>query len=680
MQILNTQEATGDLVTETIHGTKVGDAFRWLEDHSSSRIHNWLEKQAEISYAYFDGLESRNNIRQRIAELVATSSAEAPWNVGNHYYYLKRQDGREQPIIVRRNGLFGEQSVLVDPYLRHAGDTASVAIAAISPDDRFLAYSVRDGGTDYSSIEIMDLKRNCVLPDGLPQGFCTGLVFAGDGSGFFYSHRKFQDARPNYKAVFRHRFGTSISEDDEVFCAGEAPNVFIGIRESNDPSRIVYIVFSRGKNRNTALFLHDITTGTLSAMPQEPIPGSFSPFFVNDELLACTDFGAPNFRVVRIDLAKSDPRNWQDIVPESGQRIQQFAVAGDQIFVTRVKRFTTEIESYDLAGKQGCGLPIPAHGTVYLLNRTDRTDQLFFSYTSISRPPITYCYNTKEDQLYVWDRTDIGVDLSGIAVEETTYISKDGTSVPMIVASRKDLRATGPLPTFLTAYGGFGRCVTPSFTAFGTFLLEQGCLLAVPAIRGGSELGEEWHIAGKREKRQNSFDDFFAAAEWLIAEGRSLPDRIAIGGGSNAGLLVGVAITQRPELFRAAICLGPLLDMVRYHLFDFAAGWADEYGSPDDEQDFRSLYAYSPYHRVQNGVRYPAVLLISGDADTRCNPMHARKMAARLQEATASGYPILLDYRPTWGHTPVQPLSAKIEALSRRLAFICKELSIEVRV
>ena len=246
-----------------------------------------------------------------------------------------------------------------------------------------------------------------------------------------------------------------------------------------------------------------------------------------------------------------------------------------------------------------------------------------------------------------------------------------------VLAARKDLLHSGPLPTFLTGYGGFGSCVTPRFTAFATFLIEQGLLLAVPALRGGSELGEQWHRAGKRENRQNSFDDFIAATEWLISEGRSARSRIAIGGGSNAGLLVGATITQRPDLFRAGICLGPLLDMTRYHLFDFAAGWAEEYGSPEDEQDFHCLLGYSPYHHVKDDAEYPAVLLISGDADTRCNPMHARKMAARLQATNRSEHPILLDYKRDWGHTPVQPLSTKIEALTDRLAFLYRELGVQ---
>jgi prolyl oligopeptidase len=322
---------------------------------------------------------------------------------------------------------------------------------------------------------------------------------------------------------------------------------------------------------------------------------------------------------------------------------------------------------------------VPLHGTVNLLNRTTTTDKLFYSYGSISKPAGVYCYDPQKKEVLTWDEANLSFDPSIIESEEVVYTSGDRTSVPLLLAARKGLLRSGPLPTFLTGYGGFGSCVTPQFTAFATFLIEQGFLFAVPALRGGSELGEQWHRAGMRRNRQNSFDDFIAAAEWLLEEGRAKPGRIAIGGGSNAGLLVGASITQRPDLFRAAICLGPLLDMTRYHLFDLAAGWADEYGSPDDEQDFHSLLAYSPYHRVQDGVAYPAVLLISGDADTRCNPMHARKMAARLQAATRE-HPVLLDYNVTWGHTPVQPLSTRINALTNRLAFVCHELGVPVQL
>ena len=347
--------------------------------------------------------------------------------------------------------------------------------------------------------------------------------------------------------------------------------------------------------------------------------------------------------------------------------------------MTRIDRFSTKVEVFGLDGRRKEAIPFPSDGTIDLLNRTTATEKLFYGYTSISKPAAVYCYDARREDVFTWNEANAPVDPSAIAVEETAYTSTDGTSVPLFLAARKDLLRSGPLPTFLTGYGGFGSCVTPRFTAFATFLMEQGFLFAVPALRGGSELGEQWHRAGKRENRQNSFNDFVAAAEWLIREQRSISGRIAIGGGSNAGLLVGAAITQRPDLFRAAICLGPLLDMARYHLFNFAAGWADEYGSPEDQEDFQSLLAYSPYHHVLDRVAYPAVLLISGDADTRCNPMHARKMAARLQAATSSTRPVLLDYKTAWGHTPVQPFSTKIEALTDRLAFVCHELGVHVQ-
>jgi prolyl oligopeptidase len=666
-------------VTETLHGVEVTDPYRWLEDQNSPRTRAWLEEQTAYTRKYFDAIPGREQIRERVRELLAfKETISEPWNVSGRYFFLKRQEDREQPVIVMRTGLLGEETVLVDPAVRATGTSTAVSIVAISHDARFLAYSVRQGGTDHSAIEILEIERNTVLPDSLPEGFCTGFVFVPDGTGFYYSHRDLRGPRPNYKAAFWHSFSSDRSKDVEVFFAGEGPNLFLGILDSPESNLLAYAVFSTGKHPNTSIYLHSLEPGATPRLLLRDIEGCCVPFFANGQLFAYTDFAAPNFRIAGIALDDPDPTHWHDIVPQSDRRIQQFTVASDQLFVTRTDRFSTEIEVFRLKDGERKHVPFFPHGTIDLLNPTNRTDSLFYSYTSVAQPPAIYCYSTREEKSYLWQKANVPFDPSVIAVEETSYPSKDGTSIPLFLAARKDLLHSGPLPTFLTGYGGFGSCVTPRFTAFATFLIEQGLLFAVPALRGGSELGEEWHKEGKRENRQNSFDDFIAAAEWLTSEGRSAGGRIAIGGGSNAGLLVGAAITQRPGLFRAAICLGPLLDMTRYHLFDFAAGWADEYGSPEDERDLHSLLGYSPYHRVQDGADYPAVLLISGDADTRCNPMHARKMAARLQAANRSGHPILLDYKSNWGHTPVQPLSAKIEALTDRLAFICHELGIHV--
>jgi len=617
----------------------------------------------------------------RVRELLAVKEViSEPWNVGDRYFFLKRQEDREQPVIIMRDGLFGPETVLIDPAQRGSGNSIAVSIATISADGGFLAYSVRQGGTDHSSLEILDVERGTVLPDHLPEGFCTGIAFAPDGTGFYYSHRELHDPQPNYRAAFWHRFGTERSQDRETFFAGEEPNVFLGILDSPEANLLAYAVFFTGKPPRTSVYLQVISSEPSEAkLAVEEIKGCFVPFFVRGQLLAYTDFSAPNFRIVRIDPSNSDPRRWHDVVSESDRRIQQFAIAGDQVFVTRIDRFSTNVDVFSLDGRQKESAAFPACGTIDLLTCSKATEKLFYSYTSISKPTAVCCYDTRREEAVVWSEVNSPVGIPAIAVEETTYTSSDGTSVPLFLAARDDLLHSGSLPTLLTGYGGFGSCVTPRFTAFATFLMEQGFLFAVPALRGGSELGEQWHQAGKRENRQNSFNDFVSAAEWLIQEQRSISGRIAIGGGSNAGLLVGAAITQRPDLFCAAICLGPLLDMARYHLFDFAAGWADEYGSPENQEDFQSLLTYSPYHHVLDGVAYPAVLLISGDADTRCNPMHARKMAARLQAATSSTRPVLLDYKPAWGHTPVQPFSTKIEALTDRLAFVCRELGVHVQ-
>ena len=667
-------------VTEVLYGVEVTDPYRWLEDQNSPRTRAWIEEQTAYTRAYFDTISGREQIRERVRELMAFKEVVSePWNVGDRYFFLKRQGDREQPVIVMRNGLLGEETVLVDPALRATGTSTAVSIVAISHDARLLAYSVRQGGTDHSALEILDIERNSVLPDRLPEGFCTGFVFAPDGTGFYYSHRDLRDPQPNYKAAFWHSFGSDRSQDVEMFFAGDEPNLFLGILDSSEANLLMYAVFSAGKHPATSIYLHSLESGAVPRPLLRDIDGCFAPFFVQGQLFAYTDLAAPNFRIVSIALDDPDPTHWRDMVPQSDRRIQQFTVAGDRIFVTRVDRFSTQVEAFGLQDGEGKDAPFSPHATINLLNPTNRGDSLFYSCTSIARPPAVYCYSPREENSYLWQEANVPFDPSVVAVEETSYTSKDGTSIPLFLTARRDLLNSGPLPTFLTGYGGFGSCVTPRFTAYATFLIEQGLLFAVPALRGGSELGELWHRAGKREHRQNSFDDFITAAEWLISEGRSADDRIAIGGGSNAGLLIGAAITQRPDLFRAAICLGPLLDMTRYHLFDFAAGWAEEYGSPEDEQDFLSLLGYSPYHHVQDGADYPAVLLISGDADTRCNPMHARKMAARLQAANRSEHPTLLDYKTNWGHTPVQPLSTKIEALTDRLAFLCHELRVHIQ-
>jgi prolyl oligopeptidase len=667
-------------VTDYLHGIAVTDPYRWLEDQESASTRAWVDAQQRYTRAYLDALPGRVQTRSQVERLLALKEVVSqPWHVGDRYYFLKQMPNMEQPAIVMKEGLDGKETVLVDPIVCASKTSIAAAIVAISANGRFLAYSVRSSGTDYAAINILELEQRKLLTDCLPEGYCTGIAFAPDDSGFYYSHRKVGDHQPNRRTVSWHEFGGTEFDDTIVFFTDEAPNSFVGILISPETNLLAYIVALSGRRRRTSLYLHEMSPGAAPKLLLHNIEGCFIPFFACSNLFAYTDLAATNFRIVSIDLARPDPNYWRDVVPESDRRIQQFSVVDDQIVVTRVYRFSTEVEAFRLDGSPGDNITVPSHGTVDLLQATNRTRDAFLAFSSISEPTTILRYDSPAKQLTEWEKARAPFDSSTIVSEELSYPSKDGTSIPLFLAARKDLLHSGSLPTFLTSYGGFGICVTPRFTAFATFLIEQGFLFAVPAIRGGSELGEEWHIAGRREQRQRSFDDFIAGAEWLLSEKRTAPSQLAIGGGSNAGLLVGAAITQRPDLFRAAICLGPLLDMARYHLFHDAGRWVDEYGSPEEAQDFQALLAYSPYHKIRDSAAYPAVLLISGDSDTRCNPMHARKMTARLQASSTSGHPILLQYSRPWGHTPVQPLSSKVDALADRLAFVCHELGVPVK-
>jgi prolyl oligopeptidase len=665
-----------DVVTDFVHGVSVADPYRWLEDQDSPRTRAWIAEQSAYTRTYLQSVPGRGRIRRRVLELLDVDACDSLQQAGDRYFFRKRAKRAEQFVIAMKTQLDGEDTVLVDPASLPGGASAAVRITAISRDGRFLAYSVRHGGTGFCAVEILDVNRRTVLPDRLPPGYCTGFAFTPEGSGYCYCHRTLPEPHRNRNVVLQHRFGAESREDTEVLFAGDGPHVFVRIIPSYEPNLFAYAVYATGKSPTTAIWLDTRQPGTSPKLFLEGIEGKFEVFFVHGQLCAYTDMAAPNFRIVRIEAENSNPTQWRDIVPQSDRRIRQYAVAGNSVFITRIDRFTTSLESFSVFDGHNRRFSLNLAGTIDIAGQYNPTDKLFYRCTSLSSPSRIYCYDTAEDCLLTCHEASVPVDSRAIGVEVVSYRSTDGTRVPILLAARKDRLHCGPLPTFLTGYGGFAHCVTPRFSALATFLIENGCLFAVPAIRGGSELGEQWHAEGKCKKRQNAFDDFFAAAEWLVQQGRATARRIAIGGGSNAGLLVAVALTQHPDFFRAAICLGPLVDMVRYHRFDFAARWANEYGTPEDEGDFRHLFSYSPYHHVRAATKYPSVLFVSGDADTRCNPMHARKITARLQAASTSGLPILLDYRPGWGHIQVQPQSERVTALTDRLAFVCKELGI----
>jgi prolyl oligopeptidase len=661
-------------VTEFLHGAKIVDPYRWLEDQDSPRTRDWIREQTAHTRAYFDRIPVRGEIRRRVEELLAVGTVSEVWKVGNRHFFLKRGQYQEQPVIAMREGDSDLEIVLLD--LAQEGPNCAVDIVAVSSNGNFIAFIQRNSGEDCGSIHILDVDARRVLPDSLPAGLCGGFVFSAKGDGFLYVHDSVHASHVGRHAVYFHTFGTMFDSDREIFCLGECPNLRLLIAAAGSSDIFVYRALATQEPLLSDFYIHDLAREGIPRQFLEQIGGVFYPFFVGNALFALTELQAPNRRVVAINLEKPQPDNWHTVVPESQFLLEQVQAAGDSLFVAHVEDGATRVRLFDLNGSSRGLLPCPPNGSVQFLWQSGETDTLFYQFSSVVSPPAVFSYKPSNGQQTIWAQSQVSIDASSFEIRRTAYPAGDGTSIPILLVSRKGLRETGPLPTFLTAYGGFGASITPRFTAYATVLLERGCLFAIASVRGGSEFGNEWHEAARRHKKQTAIDDFVAAGEWLISGNLADPQRLATGGGSNAGLLVAAALTQRPDLFRAVLCLGPLLDMLRYHLFDSAKYWVEEFGCADAAQDFDALRAYSPYQNVADGIAYPAVMLVSGDADTRCNPMHARKMTARLQAATSSSNPVLLDYRPKWGHAPAQPLTTRIEALTDRMTFLCNELGL----
>jgi prolyl oligopeptidase len=398
--------------------------------------------------------------------------------------------------------------------------------------------------------------------------------------------------------------------------------------------------------------------------------------FFRGRILAITDRNARNLRIVELRLRPGADPEWTDLIPESDSCILQWAVANDRILTLSAKAMDRQIRVFDLAGRKTEEITVNPDETFRITGAEPESDEVFLQRESFTDPVRIVRYSPERKECALWAKKTVPAGPCDVSHTQTWYSSKDGTRIPMYLVGRREVLRGGCHPAIMTSYGGYGVSMTPQFSVFVAFLIERGCLFALPNIRGGSEFGTAWHEAAKKRNRQTAYDDFLSAAEWLIEAKRTTASKLGIFGGSNSGLLVGAAMTQRPDLFRAVVCMVPMLDMLRYHLFDNAHVWQEEFGTADDPEDFAALVKYSPYHQVREGVTYPATMIVSGDADRNCNPLHARKMTARLQSANASPYPIFLDYSPFRGHSPVLPLSVRIDALTDRMAFLCDQLQL----
>jgi prolyl oligopeptidase len=664
---------TGSLlppVEEMIHGVFVRDPYRWLEDRSLPETEEWIREQQRRCDDYFAECEDLLAIRERVRAFLDVEITDQPSMVGSRYFYRRRNQGQEQASIYTRDAFTGRERRLVDAC--SLGAFASIGVHRISEDGSLLAYELKRGGGDRKSIHIVEVETGRVLPDFIETGYARGFSFIPDDSGFCHSHEG-QVASGDH-TIRLHRFG-QLGPDQVLFRAAN--------------TRGSRLILTADHAHLGAMHMYQVDgAGVIDlwvAQRSEPenwrrvfanrkLP--YSPILRQGRIFALSYEQTSNGKLLELNHAGEELRV---VIPEQDAKIRQLVISGHAIFVNCLNRTMPSLQRWSLTGENlGC-LDIPVDGTIQLVPlRSEAADSIFYTYESFSKPLAIFEHKIDIGKAGLWHHRTIHAAFPDCPTRETTFPSKDGVSIPITVTSYPHTKVVQRLPIVMTGYGGFGVSMTPQFSVLVAIMMESGVSFALPHIRGGGEFGKKWHEAARGRNRQVAFDDFIAAAEWLIREGLTSPDQLAVFGGSNSGLLVGAAMTQRPDLFRAVLCIAPLLDMVRYEFFDKAVKWQEEFGTVDDPEDFAALYACSPYHRITDDVDYPSVLFVSGDEDDRCNPAHVRKMAARLQGRSAQHFAVIVDYSEERGHSPVLPLSFRIEALARRIAFLCRELNLPI--
>jgi prolyl oligopeptidase len=665
----NPPKTRTDNVRETIHGVPMTDPYRWLEDQDSPETRKWIEAQNAYTDAIVGLFPGKDALQKRLTELMRFDWTGMPLARNGRYFFAKREGSRELPVICIRRGLQGNDEVLIDPHLMSPDHSVSVELSGASEDGRLLAYFVRQGGEDETTPHLFDVDARKDLPETLPKARYLDFSLKPDKSGFYYCLHTSDGPR-----VYLHTMGDDPKQDKLIFGEGYGPDKGIGTSLSEDGRYLLMTVWHGSAGQKSEVYVQNLAANAPVKTIVNDIDARFRGSIGGNHLFLVTQWDAPKGRVFRVDLARPCREHWLEIIPESDAGIESLALAGGKLIVAYLRNVSSEVKVFEPDGSPVRDIPLPGTGSVGGFQGTWTKKETFFSFSSFHIPPAIYRCDILAEDHQLWSRCQVPIDSDNIRVKQIWYTSKDGTKIPMFILHSKGIRLDGNNPTLLRGYGGFNVSLTPEFSARAALWVESGGVFAVANLRGGGEFGEEWHKAGMFEKKQSVFDDFIAAAEYLIASGYTKPSKLAISGGSNGGLLVGAALIQRPELFRAVVCTYPLLDMVRYHKFLVAAFWVSEYGSSEDPEQFKYIYAYSPYHHVKSGTNYPCVLFITGDADTRVAPLHARKMAARLQAATGSPNPVLLRYDTTAGHSGGRPMSKQIEDMTDELSFLLEAL------
>lgn len=671
--IADPPESNKQPVVDTLHGVVIEDPYRWLEDQNSPETRAWIETQNSYTESFVSRFPGMDRIRESLGRYIKVDEVASPVIRGSRYFYEKRLAGQEQYVIYMRDGLDGTDITLVDPHNMSADFTTSVEIGDVSMDGKLLAYFRRQGGQDEVAVHFLDLDSGVELADSLPTALYFGLSINADNSGFYYVLVDRTGGRVRY-----HEFGTDFSSDPALFGEGYGPTEFIGAVLSEDRRWLQISVYYGSSGSKTDIYVKDVrNNGPVTAVVKD-INAGFYGTIGGDQMFIMTNHNAPNWCVYAAKLTSPSVDKWKLIVPEDTSAvIETFGTAGGRIFVNHLENVSSVVKIFQPDGTYLGQLPLPSMGSAGSVIGEWKGSEAFFAFESFYTPKSIYRFDLVSKESKRW-QTGVGLSLGeDIEVKQVWYSSKDGTRVPMFLIHRKGISLDGNNHTYLTGYGGFNLAMTPYFKASHAVWLETGGVVAVPGLRGGNEFGEKWHRAAMFENKQNTFDDFIAAAEWLIENKYTSPEKLAIRGGSNGGLLVGAVMNQRPDLFKAVLCTYPLLDMVRYHKFLMGPYWIAEYGSADNPQQFQYIYKYSPYHNVTPAGDYPAVMFVTGDSDTRVDPLHARKMTALLQDQTGSGNLVLLVYDTKTGHSGGDPASKQIDENAVQLGFLFWQLGIE---
>ena len=672
-------------VVDRLHGTDVPDPYRWLEDGNSAEVKQWVERQNAFTRAVLDELPGRAAIRERLNTLLDIGSNGTPADAKGRYFYTRRDGKQNQPVLYVREGLQGKDRVLLDPNTLSKEGIVALDWWYPSRDGKLLAYGLSEGGTEQSTLHVRDVETGKDLPDVIERTRACSVAWLPDSKGFYYTRYPQPGSVPrgqeNYhRHVYLHLLGADPAKDTKVYGEGRQMEDWPDVRLSPD-GRWLVVTVEQGWAKSEIFFKDTQKEGAGFVPLVEKVNALFSAIVRNDRFYVRTNDGAPRYRLYLVDPLKPGREQWKEIIAESKDVLERVAAVGDTLAVEYAVRASSRLRLFDRDGKPLQEVQLPTLGTLAGMGGEWDGTELLYGFQSVTVPPTVYHLDLKTKRSELWQQVKADIDFAAYEVEQVTYRSKDGTPVTMFLAHQKGLRRDGNNPTLLYGYGGFNISLTPSFNPSRFLFLERGGVLAIANLRGGGEYGEEWHQSGMLGKKQNVFDDFLAAAEWLIREKVTRPERLAIQGGSNGGLLVGAALTQRPELFRAVVCQVPLLDMVRYHKFLIARLWIPEYGSADDPEQFQWLYAYSPYHHVKKGTAYPAVLLATAEGDSRVDALHARKMAAALQAATTSPVgekPILLRLEPKAGHGQGKPRGKVLDELTDVWSFLFWQLGIKV--